>query len=273
MRACRCPRPARGWPRSTTFLPLLRHRLQLRTRRATGGGAGRRREGPRTGRSPVEATTAGPPTPAETRRGNGSFQVKPPSAINLRQALAVDGTEHVAAALAVHEAVEPHVADPVAQVGVGEQLHGAADVVLVDVRDDERLVRADPASSAGGPGRPPMCGGCRRRRGAGGCSPWCRTRRPSASPWPAGSISTASIGVLLLHELDVDLAVGDEHEADEEPGLDQRPASGGEGRHRVSCPPVCRCRGARPRRQRRPARRRVPSACSASPRRRRRRCR
>ena len=54
--------------------------------------------------------------------------------------LAVDRAEHVAASLAVHEAVEPHMVDPLLEVGVVEQRDRATDVVLVDMGDDEDLV-------------------------------------------------------------------------------------------------------------------------------------
>lgn len=58
----------------------------------------------------------------------------------MSESLTVDGSEHTAPAFAVHESVEPDVANPVAQIRIGENLETAADVILVDMGDDHRLV-------------------------------------------------------------------------------------------------------------------------------------
>jgi hypothetical protein len=69
--------------------------------------------------------------------------------------LAVDRTQHIAAPLAVDEAVEPHMVDALFEVGVVEQGDRPADVILFDVCDDEDLVAVVGAAHQFGPNAVP----------------------------------------------------------------------------------------------------------------------
>ena len=61
------------------------------------------------------------------------------AADELGKGFAVDGSEHVAATVAMDESVEPDVVDAVAEIRVAEKFQHTTDVVLVDVSDDERF--------------------------------------------------------------------------------------------------------------------------------------
>ena len=84
--------------------------------------------------------TAGPPTVVDTRQRERLVPLEATLANLEGEPLAIERPEHAAASLAMHETVEPHLADPMAQVRVVEQLQRTADVVLVDVGHDEGLV-------------------------------------------------------------------------------------------------------------------------------------
>ena len=97
------------------FLPLLRHCLQLRTARgeqyhAGASGEVDARQVPRTWYDDRPADVVGrlrfePVVPAEAALDDAGGEL-----------LTVHRAEHVAAGLAMHEAVEPHVVDPVLEV-------------------------------------------------------------------------------------------------------------------------------------------------------------
>ena len=97
-----------------------------------------------------------------------------------RELFAVHPAQDVPAALAVHVAVEPDLVHAVLEVGVVQDGDGAADVVLVDVGDDEQLVAVAVASTSARPAPPPRRRRDRRRPAAGGGLCPFRTRRPGS---------------------------------------------------------------------------------------------